>query len=317
MVNPAAGRDGDAVSSVAAEHLFTVVTTAYNCGATLHRVHDSLRAQTFRDFEWVVVDDGSTDDTGRLVEAWRRGAAFPVRYAYQENAGKHVAMNRAVDMARGELVVVLDGDDACVPAALERFELHWRSIPENERGGYTGVTGLCVDQHGAMIGDRFPRDVLDSDPLELRYRYKVGGEKWGCNRTDVLRRFAFPEDERRTYIPEAMIWNRIAREYRTRFINEALRIYWIEGKSLVHGRSPADNATGGRLEHLTTLNCELDWFRYAPSRFLQSALHYARFSFHTGHNAAAQWRSLKPGPARLLWMLALAPGYLLYILDPK
>ena len=314
---PAEGCGARKVSGVAGHHLFTVVTTAYNCEATLHRVYDSLCAQTLRDFEWVVVDDGSSDNTGPRMEAWRRSAAFPIRYAHQENAGKHVAMNRAVEMARGELVVVLDGDDACVPTALERFEFHWRSIPKGERGGYTGVAGLCVDQHGEMVGDRFPRDVLDSNSLELRYRYKVDGEKWGCNRADVLRRFPFPEDEQRTYLPEGIIWNRIARNYQTRFINEALRVYWIEGKSLVHGRSPADNATGGRLEHLNALNCELDWFWYAPSRFLRAALHYARFSFHTGHNIAAQRRSLKRGPARLLWMLALAPGYLLYTLDYK
>lgn len=294
---------------------FTVVTATYNRAATLHRVYDSLRAQTIRDFEWLVVDDGSTDNTRELVSGWTRASEFPIRYLAQDNQGKHIAFNRAVREARGGMIVVLDSDDSCVPEALARFQFHWEAIPPNERDRYTGVTALCADQHGRIVGDPFPRDGFDSDALELRYRHRVRGEKWGCNRADVLRRFPFPEDVRGTYVPESIVWNRIAREFRTRYVNEKLRVYWIEGPSLVHGRAPARNAFGGRLENQAALNLELDWFGFARRRFLRSAMNYARFSFHLDCGIATQWRDLSRLGARVLWLMMLLPGLALYSMD--
>jgi glycosyltransferase involved in cell wall biosynthesis len=305
------------MSGPASSCFFTVVTATYNRATTLDRVYGSLCAQTMREFEWLVVDDGSADDTGRRVEQWAREAQFSVRYLWQENQGKHVAFNRAVREAHGELIVVLDSDDACVPQALARFRDHWETIPPADRPSFAGVAALCIDQHGHRIGDPFPQDVLDSNALELRYRYKVRGEKWGCNRTDVLRRFPFPERPRRTYVPESIVWNRIAREYRTRYVNEELRVYWLEGPSLVHGQVPARNAPGGRIEHKAVLDSELEWFRFAPLQFVRSALHYARYSFHIGIGLRAQWNGLSRVPARILWLLALLPAFVIYRLDPR
>lgn len=296
-------------------HAFTVFTPTHDRAHTLPRVHAALRAQTFRDFEWLIVDDGSTDGTAALVRGWAAASPFPIRHVWQPHRGKHVAFNRAVAEARGELFLVLDSDDACVPEALARFMHHWLAIPAAERERFSAVTALCVDQHGALVGTPFPRDVLDSDPLELRYRHRVRGEKWGFQRTDVLRRFPFPAPAERTYLPEGLLWNRIGRHYRTRFVNERLRIYWIEGASLVHGAAPARNALGGHLQHRAVLDEERDYFRAAPLAFLRSAVHYARFSFHLGLGLRAQAGRLASGPARALWGLALPLGWLVYRRD--
>src|SRR5688572_23550113 len=106
-------------------YTFTVFTPTHNRAHTLQRVYDSLRGQTFRDFEWLIVDDGSKDGTDRLAAAWARSADFEIRYRRQPNRGKHVAFNAGVRDARGELFLPLDSDDACVPRALERFIHHW------------------------------------------------------------------------------------------------------------------------------------------------------------------------------------------------
>src|SRR6476619_6982250 len=104
---PAAERSADRLhgrdSSPQYQHLFTVFTPTYNRARTLDRVYTSLKNQTFRDFEWIIVDDGSSDETSNLVQAWQQEAGFPVRYVYQPNLGKHVAFNRGVAEARGEL----------------------------------------------------------------------------------------------------------------------------------------------------------------------------------------------------------------------
>jgi glycosyltransferase involved in cell wall biosynthesis len=293
---------------------FTVFTAVYNRGALLHRVYDSLVAQTNRDFEWLVVDDGSTEDIRSLVQAWQDEKKLPIRYIYQENGGKHTAHNRGVAEAQGEFFLNLDSDDECVPKALERFSYHWDSIPADQKPRFSAVTCHCVDQHGRLVGDRFPRDPTDSDPLEIRYRYRVRGEKWGFHRTDVLREFPFPEDVKRTYIPESIVWNKIARKYKTRYVNEALRVFWSEGVSQGARGHPARNAIGRRLFHLTALNEELDWFRVAPARLFRSAINYARNSFHLGISLADQYRQIDSRGGRILWALGIPLAYLAYAL---
>ena len=146
------------------EHCFTVFTPTYNRARTIERVYRSLAAQAFRGFEWVVVDDGSTDGTRELVEAWKAEASFPIRYEWQENRGKHIASNKGIALARGELFITADSDDEFPPTALETFKRVWESIPEAERPGFAGAAGLCVDQRGRLVGDRFPRSPPRLDP---------------------------------------------------------------------------------------------------------------------------------------------------------
>lgn len=299
-------------SSPAPRRTFTVFTPTHDRRPTLPRVYDSLRAQTFLDFEWLIVDDGSTDGTRDLVESWRAEAGFPIRYLWQENRGKHVAFNRGVREAEGALFLTLDSDDACVPQALERFKHHWGAIPEAERPRFSAVTALCVDQDGRLVGDRFPSDVFDSDSLEIHYRHRVRGEKWGFQRTDVLLQFPFPEPEEGGYLPESIVWSAIARRYRTRFVNEALRIYFRDGGPVadqVTRADPSRHASGHALWHRTILNEEIDWLRFAPLEFLRSAAHYSRFSLHAGVPPREQLRRLANARARLLWAALLPVGW--------
>ncbi|HEY1937179.1 MAG TPA: glycosyltransferase family 2 protein [Candidatus Angelobacter sp.] len=197
---------------------FTVLTPTYNRAHTLSRVYESLCAQTFRDFEWVIVDDGSTDSTRELVEGWK--AFFPIRYSWKPNAGKHTAMNAGVAAAHGEFVLFLDSDDRCTANALERFDYHWRKIPDPTR--FANLSCLCSRPDGSIVGEPYPMQYVDAFTLADQLRYRVG-ERWGINRTDVLRQFPFPEGER--FVPEALVWNRISRRYAARFFNEALRTY--------------------------------------------------------------------------------------------
>jgi glycosyltransferase involved in cell wall biosynthesis len=322
MLDEARGPRHETASAVHAskplyDHLFTVFTPTFNRAATLERVYESLKSQTLRDFEWLIVDDGSVDDTADLVRKWQQEADFPIRYTFQQNEGKHVAFNQGVRQARGELFLTFDSDDACVPQALERFKHHWESIPIRQRERFSAVTALCVDQHGRLIGSRFPYDVTDSNTLEIIYRYKVKGEKWGFQRTDVLRNYPFPEDIRRQIFPEGLIWSKIAREYHTRYVNEPLRTYFIDGPSLIHGQKPGSNAIGGTLENLAVLNDYIDFFRYSPIEFARSACLYIRFSLHCGTNLRTQARKLKNPIAWILWAACLPVGVLLYVKDQK
>ncbi len=297
---------------------FTVFTPTYNRAHTLSRVYESLRTQTFRDFEWLIVDDGSTDGTADLIAGWHAEADFPVRYFAQANSGKHVAFNRGVREARGALFLTFDSDDSCVPQALSRLKFHWDSIPPDQRAGFSAVSALCSDQQGRLVGTRFPFDPTDSDPLEIRYRYRVRGEKWGFHRTEVLRKHPFPEPVGQTFVTESVVWGEIAQQYRTRYVNEVLRIYYLEDApdTLTRTASQARRvAPMFAQSNRVTLNRDLSWFRHAPLNFLKSAANYARYSLHSGKPIWRQVRELDRAAARALYLIALPLGCAAYVRD--
>lgn len=151
---------------------FTVFTPTYNRAHTLHRVFESLLAQTFQDFEWLIVDDGSSDATRDLVNSWQ--APFPIRYIYKENGGKHTAFNLAVQEARGEFFLTFDSDDRCVSHALQRFYEVWQGIEDKD--AFSGVTALCMDEAGRVVGDEFVSELCDATYLQDKYIYKLKGQ---------------------------------------------------------------------------------------------------------------------------------------------
>ncbi|MED5619592.1 glycosyltransferase family 2 protein [Ideonella sp. BN130291] len=297
--------------------VFTVFTATYNRAHTLTRVYDSLCAQTFRDFEWLVVDDGSTDATAQLVNDWAQKANFPIRYVAKANGGKHTAWNLGVGLARGQFFLSLDSDDACTPDALESFYAAWQSIEPARRSEFTGVCCLVADPQGQVVGDRFPADVFDSDSNALRYRHRVKGEKWGFHRTEVARENLFPELPGTSYVPESIVWGRIASRYKERFINKALRIYFQDPTE--HSRltlapmwkNPAALALGAR----AALEERLQWFAYDPKFFFWAAAIYARTSWHAGDGLSRQWRQLPGRAARALWFAMLPVAWWQYRRD--
>jgi glycosyltransferase involved in cell wall biosynthesis len=262
--------------------LFTVFTPVFNRRDTIGRVWDSLCAQTCRDFEWVVVDDGSTDGVGDLLRTYAAQAPFPVQLARQENGGKHIAWNRGVALARGELFVPADSDDAFVPEALERFRAHWLSIPEADRPSFSGVNVLCRDpETGEIVGNPFPRSPMVSHNLELAYLLRVRGEKWGCLRTRVLRETPFPAAEvlRGTYVPESYVWYTVARKYRALCVNDALRLYYRDAPNSLMTRRTA----GGPLRRLT---------RNLPARYFFNRWNLCANLDYLKHDRKALFRTI-------------------------
>jgi len=298
------------------QYVFTVFTPTYNRRHTLHRVYESLKAQTYRDFEWLIVDDGSTDNTCELVEQWQQKNLVPIRYIYQENSHKHIAFNRGVREAKGELFLTFDSDDSCEPQALERFKYHWDAIPLDQKEKFSAVTCLCKYRDGKIIGSLFPFNPTDSNSLEIHYRFKVKGEKWGFHRNDVLRCFLCGEEMIGAHLPESLLWNKIAKKYKTRFVNEALRIYWTDQPSILRSsQHPRKNASGAQINHLDILNEYTEWFRFDPLSFLRSAVHYSRFSFHLGIKISQQIATITTALGKILWLITLPVGYLVYLKD--
>jgi glycosyltransferase involved in cell wall biosynthesis len=300
-------------------YLFTVFTPTYNRAATLPRVYRSLQAQSFRDFEWLIVDDGSTDDTRSLVESWQAESSFPIHYFWQERQHKKAAFNRGVTEANGELFLTLDSDDEMFPAALATFRRIWLGIPERERYRYSAVTGLCAYPDGTVVGDSYPRSPLDSDSLETVHRWKIDGEKFGFQRTDILRKFSFPIDIN-GYVPEGVVWFAIARAgYVTRYVNEALRIYHQTEGSIVHVGSSlvairyAEGTAFAASEELST---DLShWGLTDPLYFMKRAALYTCARLSMIEQRCAKTYALRGILSRLLVLLMSPVGLALYLRD--
>jgi glycosyltransferase involved in cell wall biosynthesis len=284
---------------------FTILTPTYNAAHTLPRVYHSLQNQTEKDFEWLIVDDGSTDETATLVRAWQEAAIIPIRYISQENQGKYWALNTGIQAAEGEFLVPLDADDACVPTALAEFTARWEEIPVAQRPTFSGVCVLCEDQYGKLCGDPFPQDGLRATSSELAYRYQVAGEKWGFHRTDILKQFLFPDLRPCKFIPESYLWQRIAQQYQLYCCNTILRIYYVDEQpnNLSRQLHRPTHAAGRQLYYHWVLNHELHWFWSAPILFLKAAVHYGRLSRCLGIPMRHQWAALTTSLAKTLWAI--------------
>lgn len=284
----------------------------------MERVYASLCEQSFQDFEWLVVDDGSTDHTRELVLAWEQQARFPIRYVWQENQHKKAAFNHGVRLAQGELIVALDSDDTLDINALHQMAELWAGIPADRRSGFVAVTGLCSRPDGKVVGDLYPKDIFDSNALDIQFRYNIRGEKFGCLRTDVLRRFPFPEDIP-GFVPESLVWRAMARAgYQIRFVNQVFRVYYDSTDSLSRqGKESQQHALGlWLLAQDMVVEC-LPWLRYRPLEFLKAAARYTRFGLHLrlAGQPYPSGRGLRGVKARMLVALMWPLGVALFLRD--
>jgi glycosyltransferase involved in cell wall biosynthesis len=296
--------------------LFTVFTPTYNRRHTLERVFDSLRAQTLRDFEWLVVDDGSTDGTPELIADWAKTAGFPIRFFRQLHSGKHIAHNLAVREARGQFFAPIDSDDALLPNTLDTVARTWNEIPVSDRPGFCGIWGLCRDQNGANVGDCYPTSPLDAHLPEVNYVLRIRGEKWPVLRTDVLRKFSFPEIPRTPFIPEAMLWLEMGKTYKIRCVNEVLRVYHVHddrtGTTLSDRAGLKDSAPGRLCYYVWLLNNNLKYFRHSPLPFLKAAVMLPIVAWLSERPLRGVFASVDKFPARVLICIALPLSVLLY-----
>jgi glycosyltransferase involved in cell wall biosynthesis len=290
----------------------SVVTATYDRAGTLARLYESLVNQTYADFEWIVVDDGSEDATESIVRAWMADEAVDIVYVRQPNRGKHVAVNRGVERARGELTTVIDSDDRYLPGALEVLTRRWYEIPLHDRPRFAGVRALCAFENGEIVGDEYPVDPLDCDAAELTHVHGVAGDKPILLRTEVLREFPFPF-EHVGYVTEALVWHRIALRYLERHVNEVVVIveYRDDGLSARANELLVRGAPASRQYFLEEAQIP---HRVSLRRRVRAHANYVRYSLHAATGLRQQ---LREAPSKGAW-LGLAPlGVGLYLRDKR
>lgn len=200
----------------------SVLTPTWNRGHLLQRVFDGLVAQTDTAFEWIVADDGSTDDTPAIVAGFAALATFPIIYLRAEaRVGKARMDNAAIRAASGTMIVWCDSDDHFVPTTIETLKATWQSIPAGERDGFVGITALASTSEGVIV-DPLPgvatRDISWNDMTE---RHGINADMVYMIRADVLKRNLFPEVD--LVIPESVVWSRIG-DMRARYTAQVVKM---------------------------------------------------------------------------------------------
>lgn len=303
------------------EVLVTVVTCTYNRSHTLPNVYKSLCNQTFSSFEWIIADDGSTDNTKSLVESWADEAPFPIVYFYQSNNGKHIATNEAHKRAKGKYIVNLDSDDLMRDDALEVFISAWESIPEKNRDHYMSVKARCYNPDTMIaIGKPIPNGRMTCSFLDAKYKYKIQDEMWSMARIDVLKEFPNPDIRGGKaggglrFYPEG-IWQDLAsRKYVTLFIDDAIRGYTQNSTLSLMGRGAKyDRAPENIYLWTHVINDNLDYFWYDPKSFVKAAIGVSMDGFFL-NKSVNEICALMSGMLRKSLVLLLMPiGYLCYL----
>ena len=279
----------------------TVFTPAYNRAELLGRCFESMKRQTRKDFIWMLIDDGSTDDTRQVVESWQRQPLdFVIEYYYKENGGLHTAYNEAIARIKTELCVCIDSDDFMPDDAVEKILAFWEQNGSNE---VAGMVGLDFDLEGKVIGDPLP-DQKTVNLIDLLVgKYPIhNGDRTNVVRTELYKRFApmkvFPGEK--NFNPH-YLHLQISKEYDFLVLNENLRFveYQPGGMSnsmLRQYRSSPRGFAETRKLYLSFPDTSLAF------RFRQ-CIHYVSSSI-----LAKNGRFLQESPAKLLTILALPFG---------
>lgn len=292
--------------------LITVFTPAYNRGNLLLDLYQSLVAQSCHNFEWIVVDDGSTDHTIDVLQelSARQDHPFGMRYFHKSNGGKHTAINMGLREAKGELFFIVDSDDCLHPNALETLEKYYNQIKDDN--SFVGVGGLIAHRDGTAVSLGV-QTIIDAMTVEMMYKYKTKGDFAEAYKTPMMRKCPFPEIHGERFCPEVLEWNRLTRNRKVRFFPETIyyRDYLKGGltDNIIRIRMQSPVASMMTYKELA--------LRKIPFIYkLRNAINYWRFRYcYSPENSSVPSSDL---PKLKRWMNIVRPlGWMLHLKDKR
>lgn len=201
----------------------TIFTPTYNRAYTLATLYESLLKQKEKDFEWIIVDDGSTDNTQELVSQFIQEKKISIKYIKQQNRGKHVAVNKGLEIAKGELFFVVDSDDYLTKDAINEI-IDARSKLKNIDKDYCGIAGLKLYPNGKMIGKTFKGEYIDTY-FHKQYKYNIKGDKSYVFFTEIFKQYPYPVFDGEKHTAPSVSMVRMSKDgYKIRHINKKICI---------------------------------------------------------------------------------------------
>jgi len=218
--------------------MITILTPTYNRKYTLKKAYDSLLKQKDKDFEWLIIDDGSTDDTEQLIKELKEKDKIPIRYYYKKNGGKHTALNYGTQRAKGELILILDSDDYLSDDAIQLIKQYWGKYKHDE-----DICGIYKDK----LFDECVSNMID-------FKYNKGNLADMCEvmRKDILLKYPYPVFENEKFLSEVIVTGEIAKKYNTAYIPKEIYYtqYLEDGLSLNWLKNVVNNPLGARANSL-------------------------------------------------------------------
>lgn len=283
--------------------VITIFTPTYNRAYLLHRCYESLKNQTSKDFIWLIIDDGSTDNTKDMVESWISEGLITIIYHYQENQGMHGAHNTAYELINTELNVCIDSDDYMPEDAVENIVVFWEKYRSDK---VSGIVALDVDINGNVIGTSLPDRLKKSKLFDLYHVHGVTGDKKLVYRTDLTRRYPYPVFQDEKYVGLTYKYYKLDEEFPMLLLNKTVCIveYMADGSTKNMFKQYRNNPKG-----FSFFRKELMKLPYATGMFkFRQAVHYVSSSIMLGNR-----KFLEQTPNKLLTLLALPIGFLLYV----
>ncbi|MEG0695545.1 MAG: glycosyltransferase family 2 protein [Algoriella sp.] len=209
----------------------SIVTPSYNRAHTLSRVYESLKNQTFKDFKWIIMDDGSTDNTSELVKSFQAENVFEIDYFWNENQHKFITVFEGIKNVTSNYFMIVDSDDSYPNNALQNLFDEVEKITNQDE--FISVMGLSQYTDGKIVGHQYPNNGFDGSIFDMRYKYKVRGDKFGIFITktyqQLLKNFDYSPYKNKGYIPQAVFFNTYdANGLKTRFVNKVVRNYHLD-----------------------------------------------------------------------------------------
>jgi len=288
--------------------LLTVFTPTFNRASTLTRTYQSLCEQECKDFIWLIVDDGSSDNTRELVEGWKnRDNGFEIQYIYKENGGMHTAHNVAYENICTELNVCIDSDDKMAAGAVEKIKKAWLEVREKN---YAGLIGLDVDMlTGKIIGKGFP-DGLRETTLGGYYASGGAGDKKLVYRTDVINSVPpYPVFEGEKYVGLVYKYTLIDQKYKLAVLDDVLCDveYQMDGSSNTMFQQYLKNPKGFAFLRKVSMT-----YPTGKKRLIRDCIHYCSSSLIAGNK-----KYIAESPRKLLTVLCTPMGWMLTVAIKK
>ena len=295
----------------------TIITPTYNRAKTLPKVFESLLNQSFKDFLWVILDDGSTDETEEVVKKFQQENLFEIIYKKDKNRHKFLTVLDGIKSVKTPYFMVLDSDDAYPEDALETLISEVEKIENQDN--YVAVMGLSADENGKIVGNQYPNNGFDGSIFEMRYKHKVRGDKFGIFITKTYQREISGKDfshyEGKGYIPQSVIFNDYdARGIKTRFVNKVVRFYLKDdddAASVSNTRWSGKNLYGLAEGHLSFLNSYGNRLFFYPKALLRNLIGYQTYALKNGKEISTIIVDVKNPLIKILGILAL-PFSLIY-----
>ncbi len=281
-----------------AEVFLTVLTPTYNRAYTLPALYKSLCAQTKCNFEWLIIDDGSTDDTQTVVKSLLGKAPFQIKYYQKQNGGKHTALNFSHPYIKGKMLAIVDSDDILLPQAAAVIEQDWQLYKDNPFIG--GISYLKQYPDGRFMSKRPPKDFYLSDYVHYRMNRQIGGDQFEVIRTAVFLQYQFPQFPNERFLSEICLWAWMGCLYQMVYRNKAL----YQGAYLPDGLTRA----GARLQlenQLGTLQSYKAYF--VPGVNIHLQFYFMRTFWRFGMKIKMPLREIARRSGRPFWMWLIFP----------